>query len=194
MSEIKPPKPLATSTLSANSPDLKHKLSDIFTKLLPLVDSVADKLRFALILGGALVAWIFIWMYFLKHIDLSASLLVTGLAILPLLVLARFWWALEEIKDLPQIADQMVGDAKGHFTQTIKGIQTGDVTKVSMLGSVRKLRNIGSLAIEARGLLGSYLSIGTLANPLSLMMGILSLLFVILLVMVSIVLLVLALL
>ena len=192
MSEVKPTTPLPAANLSA-SPDLTPRLAEIFTKLLPLVDSVADKLRFALILGGALIAWIFIWLYFLKHFALGTALIIVGLAILPLLVLARFWWALEEIKDLPQVADQMVGDAKGHFTETLKGIQAGDVTKVSMLGSVKKLWNIGALATDARGLLGSYLSIGTLANPLSLIMGVLSLLFVILLVLVSIVLLVLAL-
>lgn len=192
MSEVKPTTPLPATHLSA-SPDLTHRLAEIFTKLLPLVDSMADKLRFALILGGVLIAWIFIWLYFLKHFALGTALIIVGLALLPLLVLARFWWALEELKDLPQVADQMVGDAKGHFTETLKGIQAGDVTKVSMLGSVKKLWNIGALATEARGLLGSYLSIGTLANPLSLIMGVLSLLFVILLVLVSIVLLVLAL-
>jgi len=48
------------------------------------------------------------------------------------------------------------------------------------------------LASEARELVGSYISIGTLVNPLSLILGFLSLLFVFLLIVVGVVLLILA--
>lgn len=187
-----PPSPTAV-TEAVSTPTTQQRLLNLFERLLPVVDSVADKLRFALILGVVLVAWIFIWLYFLKSVSLGSASLVAGIALLPLLIVARFLWALEELKDLPAIADRMLDDAQGSLTATVKGLQTGTVDKVSLLGSAKKLWNIRGMAGEARELLGSYVSIGTLINPLSLMMGVLSLLFVIFLVLVSIVLLILAL-
>lgn len=186
MSEVEQP---VSSTQSAS---LQARALEIFEKLLPLVDSVADKLRFALLLGTGLIVWIFVWLFFLKGISLNSSLIVAGIAALPLLVILRFWWALEELKGLPEIVEDMVDDAKGEFQATVDGIRAGDKQKVGLLGSVKKLWSVGSLAGEARELLGSYISIGTLANPFSLVLGVLSLLFVLLLVLVSIVLLILA--
>lgn len=184
MSEVTPP--------SEQSANLQARALDIFQKLLPLVDSMADKLRLALILGVILVGWIFVWLFFLKGFSLTTAAVVAGVASLPLLIILRFWWALEELKGLPEIVGDMVGDAKEEFTTTVQGIRAGDRQKIGLLGSVKKLWSVGSLAGEARELLGSYISIGTLANPLSLIMGVLSLLFVLLLLLVGIVLLVLA--
>lgn len=171
----------------------KQRLLEIFDSLLPLVDSVADKLRFALILGVGLVGWIGGWLYFIGHVSLSSCLIITGLTLLPIIIIARFWWALEELKDLPNIAQNMMSDASSEISETVKGIRAGNVKKLSMFGSAKSLWSIGSLASEAKELLGSYISIGTLVNPLSLMLGFLSLLFVLLLIVVGVVLLFLAL-
>lgn len=172
--------------------DKKQRLLDIFQRLLPMVDSVADKLRFALVLGLALDGWIFVWLYFLKQFSLTSSLIVAGVVLLPLLIILRFWWALEELKDLPNIAGRMMGDAKNEIRETAQGIRAGSVQKLSFLGSAKSLLSIGSMASEARELMGSYISLGTLVNPLSLILGVLSLLFVLLLILVGIVLVVLA--
>jgi len=172
--------------------DKQQRLLTIFERLLPLVDSVADKVRFAALLGLGLDVWIFIWLFFLKGLSLSSALIVAGVALLPLLILLRFWWALEELKDLPTIAGRMMTDAKGEIQETVQGIRAGQVKKLSFFGSAKSLWSIGSLASEARELMGSYISIGTLVNPLSLLLGFLSLLFVFLLVVVGVVLLVLA--
>lgn len=171
--------------------ELKQRALDIFTRLLPMVDSVADKLRFVLFLGALLVGWIFVWLFVLKGISLSNALIISGVAALPLLVILRFWRALEELKDLPEIVEDMVDDAKGEFHATVQGIRAGDKQKIGLLGSVKKLWSVGSLAGEARELLGAYLSIGTLANPFSLILGVLSLLFVLFLILVGVILLVL---
>ncbi|MBU0654005.1 MAG: hypothetical protein KJ914_02615 [Gammaproteobacteria bacterium] len=179
-------------TPAAQPANLQARALEIFQKLLPLVDSVADKLRFALMLGIGLVGWIFVWLFFLKGFSLNTALIVAGVALLPLLVILRFWWALEELKGLPEIVGGMVGDAKQEFQTTVQGIRAGDRQKVGLLGSVGKLWTLGSLAGEARELLGSYISIGTLANPFSLILGVLALLFVLLLVLVGVVLLFLA--
>jgi hypothetical protein len=161
---------------------------DIFQSLLPLVESVAGKLRFALIVGIVLVTWIFIWMFFLQHFSLASSLIVLGVICLPLLILTRFWWALEQLKDLPNIAGQMMNDAQGEIQETVNGIKAGNIQKLGFLGSARSLWSIGSLATEAKDLLGSYISIGTLANPFSLILGALSLMFILALIFISLVL------
>lgn len=202
MSTLTPPTPQSDPATSSTPPQAKvptetqsnvqQRLLDIFTRLLPMVDSVADKLRLALIVGVVLVVWIFIWLFFLKDYSISTALLVAGVALLPLLVIVRFWWALEELKDLPHIADRMLDDAKGNFTATVQGIRVGNNQKLGFIKSASSLWNIGSLATEARSLLGSYISIGTLVNPLSLILGVLSLLFVLVLIVVGLVLLVLA--
>jgi hypothetical protein len=75
----------------------------------------------------------------------------------------------------------------------VQGIREGKTQKLGFLSSAKSLWSIGSMATEARELVGSYISIGTLVNPLSLILGALSLLFVLLLILVSIVLLLLAL-
>ncbi|WML92345.1 hypothetical protein [Thiothrix lacustris] len=168
------------------------RLLVIFERLLPLVDSVSDKVRFAALLGVGLDVWIFIWLFFLKGFSLSSALIVAGVVMLPLLILLRFWWALEEIKDLPNIAGRMMTDAKGEIQETVQGIRAGQVQKLGFLSSAKSLWSIGSMASEARELVGSYISIGTLVNPLSLILGVLSLLFVLLLVLVGLVLLILA--
>ncbi len=86
----------------------------------------------------------------------------------------------------------MMSDAKGEIGETVQGIRAGQVQKLGFLSSAKSLWSIGSLASEARELLGSYISIGTLVNPFSLVLGVVSLLFVLLLVVIGLVLLVLA--
>lgn len=177
---------------SSPQPAKQQRLLEIFNRLLPLVDSVSDKVRFAALLGVGLDVWIFIWLFFLKGISLSSALIVLGVVLLPILILLRFWWALEEIKDLPNIAGRMMSDAKGEIGETVQGIRAGSVPKLGFLSSAKSLWSIGSLAGEARELLGSYISIGTLVNPFSLVLGVVSLLFVLLLVVIGLILLVLA--
>ena len=168
------------------------RLLVIFDHLLPLVDSVSDKVRFAALLGLGLDVWIFVWLFFLKGFSLSSALMVAGVVLLPLLILLRFWWALEEIKDLPNIAERMMTDAQGEIQETVQGIRAGQVQKLGFLRSAKSLWSIGSMASEARELVGSYISIGTLVNPLSLVLGVVPLFFVLLLVFVGLVLLILA--
>lgn len=162
-------------TTTTEQPSTKQRLLELFQELLPLVDSVSDKIRFAALLGLGLDIWIFVWLYFIKQFSASSSLIVTGILLLPVLVLLRFWWALEEIKDLPTIAGRMMEDAKGEIRETVQSIHAGQAQKLSFLGSAKSLWSIGSMAGEARELLGSYISIGTLANPFTLILGALSL-------------------
>nr|WP_087146996.1 ABC transporter ATP-binding protein [Crenothrix polyspora] len=171
----------------------KQHLLALFTRLLPLVDSVADKLRFVLIVGVLTLIWIGIWLGVIKHFSLLVSLSIVGLAAVPVLILLRFWWSLEELKDLPTIAGQMMGDAKDEIRESVQGIRADKVSKLSFLSATKGLWSVGFMLRETRELVGSYISISTLINPFMLVLGVISLGFVFVLGLVSIVLVFLAL-
>lgn len=174
-------------SLEAASEKKVHLLA-LFTRLLPLVDSVADKLRFVLIIGLLALVWVAIWLGVIKHFSVFIVLLVVGLALIPLLILLRFWWSLEELKELPTIAGQMMGDAKNEIRDNVQSIRAGKVSKMSFLSASKGLWSVGSMLREAKGMLGSYISITTLVNPFMLMLGMFSLGFVFILGLVSVVL------
>lgn len=160
-----------TTTLE---PEKKQRLLSLFESLLPLVDSLADKLRLLWILGLLVAAWLVVWCYFLKHYALGITVFAGIAALLPTLILARFWWALEELKDLPNIAGEMVGDAKQELQESVQNIRAGNVSKLSFLGAGKSLWSVGAMASEARELVGSYISVATLVNPFMLVLGVLS--------------------
>jgi hypothetical protein len=173
---------------TALAPEKKQRLLSIFESLLPLVDSLADKLRLICFLGFLVTVWLVVWCYFLKHYSVSISALVGMTAFLPTLILARFWWALEEMKSLPDIAGDMVGDAKSELQQSVQNMRAGKIPKLGIFSAGKGLWSIGAMAVEARELVGSYISVATLANPLMLILGIISFISVFLLFLVGIVL------
>ncbi len=170
------------------SPEKKQKLVAIFEHLLPLVDALADKIRFVVILGVLVTAWLVVWFFYLKHFSIGITAAVGVAAFLPTLILARFWWALEELKNLPNIAGQMAGDAKNELQISVQNIRAGKIPKLSLFSAGKGLWSIGSMAAEARELVGSYISVATLVNPFMLILGIVSLVSVLVLTVTSIVL------
>ncbi len=110
------------------------------------------------------------------------------MALLPTLILGRFWWALEELKNLPDIAGQMMGDAKNELQESVQNIRAGKAPKLGFFSAGRSLWSVGAMVSEARDLLGSYLSITTLVNPFMLVLGVLSLLIIFMMCMVSLIL------
>lgn len=170
------------------APEQKQRLLAVFEKLLPVVDSLADKLRLIFILGLLVTGWLVVWLFFLKQFSLGITA-ITGIAtLLPTLILGRFWWALEELKNLPDIAGQMVGDAKNELQESVQNIRAGKVPKLGFFRAGRSLWSIGGMVSEARDLLGSYLSITTLVNPFMPALGVLSLLIMFMMCVVSIIL------
>jgi hypothetical protein len=170
------------------APEQKQRLLVVFEKLLPVVDSLADKLRLILILGVLVTAWLVIWLFFLKHFSLGITAITGIVALLPTLILGRFWWALEELKNLPDIAGQMMGDAKNELQESVQNIRAGKAPKLGFFSAGRSLWSVGAMVSEARDLLGSYLSITTLVNPFMLVLGVLSLLIIFMMCMVSLIL------
>jgi hypothetical protein len=160
-----------TATLE---PEKKQRLLSLFESLLPLVDGLADKLRLLWVLGLLVTVWLVVWCYVLKHYPIGITAFAGIAALLPTLILARFWWALEELKSLPDIAGEMVGDAKHELQESVQNIRAGKVPKLSFFGAGKSLWSVGAMATEARGLLGSYISVATLVNPFMLVLGVLS--------------------
>ncbi|MEQ1545465.1 MAG: hypothetical protein ABL924_10500 [Methyloglobulus sp.] len=165
---------MAEEQVTTITSEKKQRLLSIFERLLPLVDSLADKLRLFLILGILVTLWLVVWCHFLKHYSLSITVTLGIAAFFPTLILARFWWALEELKNLPDIAGQVVGDAKTELQESVQNIRAGKVPKVGFFSAGKSLWSVGAMASEARELVGSYISISTLVNPFMLVLGVIS--------------------
>lgn len=170
------------------------EILSIFGNLLPLLNSMTFSLRVAVWLGVAMVIWIVVWLTLIKGFSWVLGLIVAIMALLPIVFLSRFWWALEELNDLPETIGSMVGGTTREVSENVKAIRSNEPKKrkLALLGSVKGLWKFGSLARDVRGLVGSYIGFGVLANPLSLFLGILSLLFVFVLMLISLVMLFLA--
>jgi hypothetical protein len=166
----------------------KQRLLSIFEKLLPLVDSLADKIRFVMIIGVLTTIWLVVWFFFLKHFAIGITLIIGFAGLLPTLILARFWWALEELKNLPDIASQMVGDAKTELQASVQNIRAGKIPKLGFFSAGKSLWSISSMASEVRELMGSYISVAMLVNPFMLILGFVSIAGVLLLFLTGIVL------
>lgn len=180
------------NTDSEPKPEDKERLLDIFERLIPLIDGISDSIRFAMLLGIGLALWIFSWMFLLHDYSLTTAGIITGLSAIPALILSRFWWALEELKGLPDIVSDMMGDAKEEVRETLQEFHNGDIKTAGFIDSAKSLFSIRSLLSEADDLLGSYISMSTLINPLWLILGVFSLLAITLLVIVALILLLLA--
>ena len=164
---------MVDTTPNSLEAEKKQRLLILFESLLPWVDSLADKLRLLWLLGVLVTSWLVVWCFVLKHYSLGVTVAIGIAALLPTLILLRFWWALEELKNLPNIAGEMVGDAKSELKESVQNIRAGKI-KLSFFGAGKRLWSVGAMASEARELVGSYISVATLVNPFMLILGVLS--------------------
>ncbi len=153
----------------------RQRMLSLFQSLLPMVDAVADKIRLFVILGLLAAVWLTVWCFHIKHYSIGISAAAGIIALLPVLILARFWWALEELKDLPAIAGEMLGDAKTELQASVQNLRAGNIPKLGIFSAGKSLWSIGSMTREIREIAGSYLSIATVANPFMLILGVFSL-------------------
>ena len=155
----------------------KGPLLGLFDRLLPIVDALVGSVRLAALLGLVMVVWIFVWMTRFGDFQLSTALSVCAAICLPLLVLLWYWWGLEGLKKLPENVAQIAGNASDEVRSHIQSGRAGEKKKRVSLISLGKLWELRSLADEAGELLGSYARVGTLVNPLLLVLLFLSLLY-----------------
>jgi hypothetical protein len=151
-----------------------QKISNLTSRLLPIVDGLTAKIRLICIMGLLVTLWLVVWFFWLKHYAWWLAATAGTIALIPTLILARFWWALAELKNLPDIAGQMVGDAKSELRESVQNLRAGKVPKLGLLSAGKGLWSVGSMVVELRELAGSYLSIATLANPFMLVLGVIS--------------------
>lgn len=157
----------------------KNALLRLFDRMLPIVDGVLFGVRFTALLGFALVIWIFTWMFYLHDFSLVIALLVCAVASLPLLLLTYFWWSLDELRRLPETVAEMMQGASSEVRERVANIRSGKRNKMGLMSTARNILNMGSMVGEARALVGSYLRAGSLMSPLLLVLGFLSVLYIV---------------
>ena len=172
---------------SANkkSMQLDDKLFNLFNKLVPLVDNVSDGVRAIALLGAVVTAWLFIWMFFIHHFSLITALIICGILFIPSLVLMRFWLALEGVKNLPDIAEQMIEDVTDDVKSTWKEVREDKKKALSFFGQAKNLWETKALLGQLDDVFGQYLNFGLLMNPFSLLLAVLSLFIVLILMLIG---------
>ena len=150
------------------------KLKDSFQKILPLVDDLADGLGVVLLISTAISIWIYIYCFQLHHFSLILSLTISGLTLLPVLILSRIWVALESLKDIPIVAEEIIDDVSEDAAQSWHAVKSGKKGALNFFGQARKLFEIRSLLNSADDIIGQYFSIGPLVNPFFLFLSALS--------------------
>lgn len=155
---------------------LDDRLFDLFNKLVPLIDNVANAMRTISLVGFAILVWFFVWMFYLQSFSLTSSLIFVALASLPVWILSRFWWALFSLKQLPDIADDILDDVTDEVKTQWKALNGTEKSQVNLLGQVGNLWQLRGLLGELDDIFAQSLSLGVLMNPLSLLLGVLSLL------------------
>lgn len=147
-----------------------NQLKKSFQRLLPLVDS----LGVLLLISIALTGWVFTYFFYLKQFSLLISLLIVGFAWLPILILTRFWFALENLKDIPKIAENLIEGVTEESAQTWHSVKSGKKGAFNLWAQAKKLFEIRSILNSADDIIGQYFSIGPLVNPVYLFFGALS--------------------
>jgi hypothetical protein len=151
--------------------DTLNKLEKLLAKLMPLVGSATKKLRFLMLMGIAVILWLFVFMFVLQEMTLGWALGISAILALPVLLLSRFYFALQDLNDLPEMIDEIKAD----LTSSLQALtRTKKATAVNAVSGAKDLWEIRSLLSNGREMLGDYVSIAVLANPLSLFLGVLS--------------------
>ncbi len=151
-----------------------NKLKEAFQKILPLVDDLADGLGILLLISTATSIWVFIYCFQLQHFALMLSLAISGLTLLPILILSRIWFALENLKNIPNVAEELIDDVSEDAAQSWHAVKSGKKGALNFFGQARKLFEIRSLLNSADDIIGQYFSIGPLVNPFFLFLSALS--------------------
>ncbi len=171
----------------SSSPNSVSRARAALERLLPLAERLAGAIRAVSLLGLGAVSWLFVWLYFLRGSSLTTALIVSALAMLPVLVLVRFWWSLAELRELPRIMRTMRADLGEEVTGTLNSLRAGERGRtLGLIAQARRLFEVRSLLGQLDDVIGQYLSVGMLVNPLMLMLGVVSLLGVGLLVVVGV--------
>lgn len=157
------------------APSSLKKIHHIIQKILPLVDDVADALGLFLLLSLIVIGWIFAYLFYLNDYSLTLALSISGCALIPCLILARIWFALENLKDIPNIVGELSEDVSESATESWQAVKSGKKNTLNIIGQARKLFQIRTLLRSGNEIFSQYFSIGPLINPFYLFFGVISL-------------------
>lgn len=164
-----------------NPSPLKHDASSLqkfkilLQKILPLVDDVADALGSFLIVCLIAIAWIFINLYLLRQFSLVISLSLTACTLLPWLIVVRIWFALENLKQIPEQLSELAGDVSENTSASFRAVKSAKKGLFNVLRQARTLFQIRTLLSSGSELMEQYFSIGPLVNPFYLILAVVSL-------------------
>jgi membrane associated rhomboid family serine protease len=105
------------------------KLRNTFEQLLPLADDLADALGVLLLIASGVIIWIFFYLFYLQGIAVLWALGLTAIALIPVLILWRFWNALESLQNIPDVAEELIDDVTEDVSQSWHAIKTGNCLK-----------------------------------------------------------------
>ncbi len=160
---------------SQPDPSSLIKVKQLIHRITPLVDDVTDALGIFLLISLIAISWIFAYMHFFQQLPLSFALTVSGLILLPCLILIRMWYALVNIKHLPDNIKELAEDASESATESINTLKSGKRGFLNIFGQARKLFEIRSLLSSGSEIFETYFSIGPLVNPVYLIFSVISL-------------------
>jgi len=168
-----------------NRIQLDDKLFAQFDRLVPMIDNVADGLRTINLIGLGSLVGIFIWLFWVQGFSLKTTLITTLLLALPLLLLFRFWRVLESLKHLPDIASEAIEDVTDEVKQTWREVRSDKKQALNFIGQAKNLWQMRSLLGELDDWVAHYINFSLLLNPLALVLGVLSILFIMLITLVA---------
>ena len=151
---------------------MNTQLLSILDDLIPLVDGLADKLR--ILLWGLLLmlAWFGYYLLQLNHWGWGSTAVVATVIAIPLFILARIYWSLRSVQELPNTLDDVTDDMQLAWKEA-KGSKRG---AANVFSQAKNLYQIRGLLGGAGDMLGQYVSVGALVNPFFLLLGVLALL------------------
>ncbi|MGV6817045.1 MAG: hypothetical protein ACWA44_07205 [Thiotrichales bacterium] len=145
-------------------------------RIFPIVEDLSAGLSKLLLLVVLSVAGILSWLDFVKSFSLAWIVAIGFLLLLPPFVLFRFWLALAALKSLPETVSEEVGEFAGQGVAALRE-KAGHKSSFNVIGQARRLWELKSLLGGAGELVRDGFNIGILINPLSLIFGVLALLF-----------------
>ena len=163
-SEIKPEQDDASLVKSRNT----------FEQILPLADDLADALGVLLLVSCGIIIWIFFYLFHLQGMAIIWAMGLSAIALIPVLILWRFWNALESLQNIPEAAVELIDDVTEDVSQSWHAVNTGKKSALNFFGQVRKLFEIRSLLDSAGDIMKEYFNIIPLINPFYLLFAVLS--------------------
>lgn len=154
-----------------------EQLLALLDRLIPLVDSLADKLGALLLVLIALLGWFGFYLFGLQEWSWQTTAFTLLFVLVPLLILARLYWSLRDLQALPDIVDEVGDDLRATWTE----VRTGKRGALNVFSQAKNLYEVRGLLGSADDLIGQYVSFGVLINPFFLILAVLALMFTLLL-------------